>query len=289
MSYKMFSENALRHFRKFADEVRITSVAPSVNAGAHDAVTPALRRAMARDERARYGSQNNGAGSSPRTGKSETRTNRTTSVATDVEAPDPDAVQAILQALRESLGDPAAAAVMKALHQKWPGCAGEMGGDQEEPREAFEDEEEQDRDVDLDNPEAEDEEDDDESSNWPGESRQHRRDAPGAQGWDNPERLDNEHQDTSNNPFRKAKTVRDNPLPFKGMPKTGGKMVGDSAGYASRWPEAARIRVDTWGQQPQPKRRKVSAAKMAQDGKLRARRDSSYARRWPSAAAIKVL
>jgi hypothetical protein len=172
-------------------------------------------------------------------------------------APDPETINSILNVLGESIPDAGIAKIMKALHNRWPGCVGEVneGGSADDD---FID--------DTDEP-TEDEADAD--------------DPPG-----NP------------NPNRNIRG--DNPPPFAGMPKPGGKMVpmaSDSAEaeYLKMFPDAVRIGLDPI-QSMSPRSAAVtpitvrtSRRGLAMDSAHHAADTADYDKMFPGAAKLPVL
>jgi hypothetical protein len=194
-NFRMFSESSLNHFRRFvaadaADRARSGKVE-----GAFDETSKELRLAL--DAAA----EESGAA-----------------------IMDPDTISAILKLVSEVHGEDSTAALMKTLHQKWPGICGEMPG-------------------------AEDSDQD----NWTPQGQFQAAQGKGA--------MDDDPYDESGQ-FKMA--TMDNPggpVPFKGMPLRGGKMekqvaqdaairfktaealIRGADAYNAYWPEACRIRV----------------------------------------------
>jgi hypothetical protein len=114
--FKMFSAPALKHFRRFCDEASRPTKDPRVHQGAHDV-------------KQTFGVVGTDGITSPFRDAGPSRDDMDDDeIATDAEAPDRDSVNAVLACITESLGDEAAAEVMRVLHLKWEGVAGEQPG-----------------------------------------------------------------------------------------------------------------------------------------------------------------
>ncbi len=186
--------------------------------------------------------------------------NSTSNNAIADDGPDPEHVSMVMSELEKHLTPESAERLRLALNSRWPDVC-EMS---EVP---VDDEGDVDDEGEVDHEEGEDEEE--AGSYWPGENREERR-----------------NSDPPNN--SNLTGANDDPLPFRGMPRTGGKMAGDSS-FASRFPNAARIKVDNYGVRAQPKRAKRTVKQMAQDSAASARAQRSFQDRFPHAARIKVL
>jgi hypothetical protein len=181
----MFSDAALKAFKEFVDIDAAT--AGQRPRGAQDAMTTKLRQAL----------------------------NRCGLVFDEMTgAPDPETINSILKVLGGSIHDAGIVKIMKALHNRWPGCVGEIndGGSADDD---FID--------DTDEP-TEDEADADSPPGNPNPNRNIR--GRGTEGFSH-----------------------DNPPPFSGMPKPGGKMVemaSDAAiaDYEALFPDTRRIKLD---------------------------------------------
>jgi len=268
--FRMFSDPALRRFKQFCDEAVRPTKDPRAHQGAHDIKQvfgvvqpltpwPKRHRGLGSDAQAREIVEANSARRDPRDmGRTKQPTYSGEDemegavVAEDVSEPDRDSVRSVLACIDESLGHEAAAEVMRVLHLKWEGVAGEQPGLDGETR--------------ADRVTGDDEPEDEDAtvatSAWPGAVRQRKMDKPV-------------------NEFA-HRGANDLPPPFKGRPTPGGHLVGDAAlkRYHDRFPNAARL--DGTSTYVRPRGR---AASMAMDA-ARAAAADGFSRRFPDAMKI---
>jgi hypothetical protein len=206
-AYRMLSDDFIDKHRAFMAANSKTMLS-SDSRGAHDAVTPELRKQLARMTPAQK---------------------REIKLAMDAgEDPNGDLDEKkfaakLLGAIGDGRDDSGfGEKLIRLLDQCFPGCCGELAGEDEEAGETGYSPEE-----DM----ADDDEDDDDD--WSPEG-QFRNAAKAA-------------NDTFNSAEQPGPAAKSGPRPFPGMPRTGGKLVGmDEASddYSRRFPETRRIGLD---------------------------------------------
>jgi hypothetical protein len=200
--YKLLSDKALQEFKVFCAAGRLPRP-DKLTQGAFDSLSPELKRRLA---------------------QLTPKQKREVAIALDAgEDPNGDLdVKKFATKLLEGMGDGQddsgfGEKLIRLLDQCFPGCCGELTGEDEEAGETGYSPEE-------------DMADDDEDDDWSPEG-QFRKAA----------------NDTFNSAEQPGPAAKSGPRPFPGMPRTGGKLVGmDEASddYARRFPETKRIGID---------------------------------------------
>jgi hypothetical protein len=229
-AYRMLSDDFISKHRAFMAANSKTMLSPD-SRGAHDAVTPELRRQLARMTPAQK---------------------REIKLAMDAgEDPNGDLNEKKFAAkLLESLGDGRddsgfGEKLIRLLDQCFPGCCGDLTGEDEEvgetdysPEEDMagdDDDEEKKERLDFKSAGA--------TRKLTPEQMERRRKM--VEGERQPEEADDDDYSISGQ-FRRAHAANDQPPKFPGSPRVGGKLVGmdEASDYARRFPETRRIALD---------------------------------------------
>jgi hypothetical protein len=252
-AYRMLSDDFLSKHRAFMAANSKTMLSND-SRGAHDAVTPELRKQLARMTPAQ---------------KREIKLAMDAGEDPNENLDEKKFAAKLLQALGDGRDDSGfGEKLIRLLDQTFPGCCGELTEDDEVQEET------------MANRDGGGAEDDDDEDDWSPEG-QFRKAAKAA-------------NDTFNSAEQPGPAAKSGPKPFPGMPKPGGKLVGMDAAsddYSRRFPETRRIGIDdNYGKQSSVPRSPLN--KLAFDAKVAKRVNSTlddaddYEKRFPTTFGI---